>query len=241
MTTEPDKELKRISKREEGLKRRRLYVGLRSDSLRVHPDGRASYERLPEEKEIMGNPWSQPAEDAVFDPDPKQRFAEEGAWAMIVRKLPPIADGIQDFVRVGRIFYLQHVPNTDKFGFSPDGTYKALCRTKCGDVCLWPYEYSVFTAEDVVSLWQEKQLKFNPTNIQPARFNDIVFYARSRGIGLADAMVMALGTIKAPVGWFEPSTKKLARACEEMEQRAHAPWVSRRTIGKPMEIKLEVK
>ena len=46
---------------------------------------------------------------------------------------------------------------------------------------------------------------FNDSN-QPnhTEFNDVVFYARSRGIPLGEAAAMGLGSIQANVGWFEP-------------------------------------
>jgi hypothetical protein len=56
---------------------------------------------------------------------------------------------------------------------------------------------------------------------------------------LADAMVMALGTIKGPVGWFEPSTRELRRECEAMEARVHR-WKPRRMVKEPMKVTLSI-
>lgn len=239
--SDAEKEIRKLNKREEQSRRHKTIKLSRLNYLRIHPDKHTSYERLDEEKEFLMPIYGNPAQDAIWDPGPKQRFGKAGAWAMVTRQLPPLEGRVDKHVRVGRIFFLQHIAEADEYGFTMDGHFKALCRCPWGDVCLWPYEYSTIEANEVLDLWQKKELKFHPTNVQPARFNDIVFYARSRGIGLADAMVMALGTLSAPVGWFEPATKKLARACEEMEARVHAPWVPRRTLTTPMELKLEVR
>ncbi len=204
-------------------------------------DGKVSYELTNHEKEIkLGYPWGSHEDTFVFNPAPKQRVPKGGAWVMIVRQLPGIERGIDRHIRVCRFFWVEHQSNADSFGFMPDGNYKVICRSPWGDVHLWPYEYSVMQPQELLDLWQTGDLKFHPTNVQLARFNDIVFYARQRGIGLADAMVLALGTIKGPVGWFEPATERLRKDAEAMERRAHRPWKSRRTIEKPMKVLVSV-
>lgn len=72
-------------------------------------------------------------------------------------------------------------------------------------------------------MWSDGELIFHPSRIDDVRFSEIAFYARSRGIGLADAAVMALGTLTGPVGWFEPRPD-LAEECEAMERSVHRSW-----------------
>jgi len=192
-------------------------------NLRMTWEG-ATFERTEDELEFLCDRealfGSQPAQDDVYRPNSKQRIPKEGAWAMIIRKLPGIEGGIDKHFRVGRIFYMEHERSADQFGFMPDGRYKVLCNSPWGTLHLWPYEYSVIPVPTILPLWQDGELVFHPTNVQLTRFNDIVHYSRSRGISLADAMVMALGTLKGPVGWFEPRTD-LAVECEAMEQAVH--------------------
>lgn len=159
----------------------------------------------------------------IYYPREHQRLPKTGSWAMITRQLPPIEGRIDEHIRVGRIFYLEHVKHADDSGFSPNGTYKVQLHSPWGSVCLWPYEYSTIPVSDVVELWASGEIVFNPLRIDGARLSEIAFYARSRGIGLADAAVMALGTLEGNVGWFEPR-EDLAEACEAMERRVHHPW-----------------
>lgn len=207
----------------------------------VRPDGKVSYERQGEEKDfllrrsmIFGNP----ANHLLYDPGEKQRIPKAGAWVMITRKLPPIEKRMDEKIRVARIFYAEHDGEADEYGFLPDGSYKITVRSPWGDVKILPYEYSTIDTPRLMSLWQDKELIFHPTNVELTRMNDIVFYARSRGMGIADAMVLALGTLRGPVGWFEPAAD-LVKSCEEMEHRIHN-WVPKRTLKKPMEVTIEV-
>lgn len=201
-----------------------------------------SYERQGHEKDLLVTRYAMFGDTAntlVHDPGEKQRVPKGGAWVMITRQLPAMEKAMDKHIKVARMFYVEHDGEADEFGFLPDGSYKVVCRSPWGDVKLWPYEYSTIDTPALMDLWQSKEIIFHPLNVQLARFNDIVFYARSRGIGLSDAMVMALGTLKGPVGWFEP-TKKLAREAEAMERSAHREWKSRRTIKTPMNVELKV-
>ena len=128
--------------------------------------------------------------------------------------------------RVGCIFWVERQANADHEGFTPNGTYLVTCYTPQGQVKIWPYEYSVMKAETVIAIWQDDEILFHPADIEPARFNDIVFYARSRGISLSDATVVALGSITGPVGWFEPHPD-LVPAIEAMEERVNR-WKPRK-------------
>lgn len=193
------------------------------------------YELADKEKDrISEGLYGDPANLLVHDPGEKQRVPAGGAWAMVTRQLPPVEGGVDRNMRVGRVFYVEHLSNADSAGFLPDGSYRVLCRSPWGDVCLWPYEYSVFPAVDLTELWAVGELIFHPLHIDDARFSQVVFYARSRGIGLADAAVMALGTLSGPVGWFEPRPD-LAEACEAMERRVHRPWPVLRRMRKVVE------
>ena len=158
----------------------------------------------------------------VVAPRPNQLVAKGGAWAMIARALPPMEFELDKHVRVGRVFYVSHFSNADNLGFSPDGTYKVACATPWHDLTLWPYEYTVVPTDRLLAYWQEGALVFHPMNVEAGRFNQIVFYARSRGIDVADAMVMALGTLTGPVGWFEPH-QDIAADMEAMAERINTP------------------
>lgn len=103
----------------------------------------------------------------------------------------------------------------------------SICRSPFGDVHLWPYEYSVIETAKVIEYWAEDELTFHPMKTDIATFNAIIFYARSRGIALADAMVFALGTLVGPVGWFEPSDPTVAADMEAMAERIHRPLGAR--------------
>lgn len=162
-----------------------------------------------------------PANLEVYDPGPRQRLPEAGAWGLITRKLPPLESAVDKEIKVGRIFYLERLPNTDADGFIKGGLYKALLRSPWGELHLWPYEYSTIEPLAVISMWSEGELIFHPLRIDDARLQEIAFYARTRGIGLADAAVMALGTLTGNVGWFEPRSD-LAEECEAMEQSVHS-------------------
>lgn len=217
---------------------------IHSSDLRTHYTGntaRYSFERLAEEKEALeSSPFAyDPRDCEVYDPPEKKRITKEGGWAMILMAIPVQAgEGIKENVRPGRIFYIEHDEGADEYGFGPSGRYKVITKTPWGTVWMWPYEYSVMTPELMISLWQAEEIIFNPTNMEIGRFNDVVHYVRSRGVGVADAMVMALGTLKGNVGWFSPA-EHLVQACEEMVDRFNN-WKPRRTISAPMNIKLEI-
>ena len=165
-----------------------------------------------------------PANADVYAPRAHQRVPKPGAWAMITRQLPPMEFMLDEQIRVGRVFYVEHEENADEQGFLPNGTYKVVCRSPWHEARLWPYEYSVVAADRLTALWQDGVLLFHPLNLEPARFSHMVFYAQSRGIGLADAAVMALGTLAGPVGWFEPHPD-VAPDLEAMVERINRwPW-----------------
>ena len=172
-----------------------------------------------------------PADAQAFDPDESKRISKDGAWVMITRRLPPIEGSFDEKIRVGRIFYVVHSRDADDAGFCPNGRYKVLLQSPWGDLGLWPYEYSVMPTDTIIALWGDGEVIFHPTNLSNAAFNDIVFYARSRGIGLANAAVMALGTLKGNVGWFEPRPD-LAPTLEAMEERVHRWCPRNRVVGR---------
>jgi hypothetical protein len=177
----------------------------------------------------------------VYDPEPKQIIPKSGAWIMITRQLPPIEGGLDKKVRVGRIFYAWHHEDADEKGFRPTGLYmvRMVAPAEGGEsareLSLYPYEYSALPIESILTMWTAGEIKFHPRNIDLAQLNAVVFYARSRGIALADAMVMALGTLNGDVGWFEPSTDELALDLEEMEQRVNR-WKPTRKVKESMKI-----
>jgi hypothetical protein len=179
-------------------------------------------------------PGTDPANADVWSPKAGQLVPKEGAWVMITRRLPPMEARMDEKVRVARFFFARHFSDADQEGFRPSGMYTVQLCTEWGDVTLMPYEYSVIEPEKIIAMWQGVELTFHPWKIELARFNSIVFYARSRGIGIADAMVMALGTIKGEVGWFEP-TPELAEEAEAMEERVHR-WKPRRKSSRGLKI-----
>lgn len=149
---------------------------------------------------IFGNPLN----GDVYDPHENQMLPETGAWVMIRRQLPPIERGVDKQVTIGRVFWSERLADSDEEGFRPDGTYKVRCLSPFGELCLWPYEYVTMDPKFLISAWQEGAIKFHPTGIAESQFNDQVFYCMSRGISRADAVVMSLGTMTGPIGWFEP-------------------------------------
>ena len=175
-----------------------------------------SYEMTDDEKDFYGS-FGDPANRDMVDPPASKLLPETGAWVLIVRPLPAIEGDIDEHVKVGRIFYAQRFSGADAKGFAKNGTYKVLLPTPWGEVGVYPHEYTVVGADLVLQMWQAGELVFHPTDVEPVRLNEIVFYCQSRCISLADAMVMALGTFNAPVGWFEPS-EELAEAVEDMSR-----------------------
>lgn len=155
----------------------------------------------------------------VYRPGAGQLIPEVGAWAMITRSLPAIEGDIDREFRPGRVFYVERLRSgVDSEGFGPDGTYKVRCLSPWGELCLWPYEYGTIDSTTLVELWTAGELVFHPLRVDEARFSEVAFYARSRGIGLADAAVMALGGLAgAGVGWFEPRSD-LAEQCETLAE-----------------------
>jgi hypothetical protein len=147
-----------------------------------------------------------------YDPEDRHLVGKEGSWIMVIRPLPPIQGGLERHVTPGRIFFAKTHPSADAEGFLPDGTYKVALLTIWGELCLFPHEYAVMEPDFVTSCWADGELVFHPTGIDAARVNEITFYARSRGIPLASAAVMALGTLSANVGWFEPIPEIAAEA-----------------------------
>lgn len=143
----------------------------------------------------------------TYDPQPQHRIPEVGAWVMILRSLPPMERRIDQHICVGRMFYAMRSgsdTDMDKEGFASDGTYRALLQTEWGDVWVWPHEYAKIETDAILAMWQSGEMEFHPTNVSVTELNEQVFYARSRGMGLAQSAAMALGSVEANIGWFEP-------------------------------------
>lgn len=183
-----------------------------------------------------------PDNGLVYNPGDRQRIGASGSWVMITRALPAIEGGIDREIRVGRVFYVERDANADDAGFLPGGTYKVHLRSPWGDLCLWPYEYATIDTEELTRSWADGELIFHPQRIDTAQFNEIAFYARTRGIKLADAAVMALGTLQASgIGWFEPRPD-LADELEGLAANFHRRhWRPRkRRTGKGFAVSLTV-
>lgn len=170
-----------------------------------------TYEKSKEEKERRRRAdWefrSNPLEADIYDPPEDRRIPSDGAWVLLLR--PPMALPKRFRFQRGQIFFATQEDGSDEFGFLASGDYKIRITTPWGQCCLWPYEYSVMDPTLIMPLITEGELEFIPLTKNPV-LNDQVFYLRSRGIPLKDAMVMALGTLKSAVGWFRPS-RKVAR------------------------------
>ena len=169
--------------------------------LRFNEGGVATYELTDEMKEKRGRfPGTSLLDDEIFDPSQKKRIPKAGAWVMLLR-IPNIQ--IQKNLCRGQIFFAKQAETAaDSIGFDTRGMYKIQIFTPWGECCLWPYEYSVPKLDDVLSLWDSKELIFHPFQGEP-RMTDVLSYIRSRGIGLAQALPMALGSFTEPVGWFD--------------------------------------
>lgn len=173
---------------------------------RRRPAPGGSYELTADQKDAYADYIAKRGEDVeVVNPRADQRIPNSGAWVMITRPLPPMERDAHRHVRPGRVFYAQHEGGTDEAGFAPTGRYKVRLTTPVGDVSVWPYEYHVVPTTRLLDLLQHGALAFRPFDVSPAQLNDTVFYCRSRGIGLGDALAIALGTLAAPVGWLEPA------------------------------------
>lgn len=168
-----------------------------------------------------------PRNRLIYDPQDAHRIPKTGAWVMIVRQLPAIVGSIDQEVRVGRVFWVEHEEGTDEAGFRKDGAYKVILHSPWGDVCLWPYEYARLDTAYIIDCWSKSELTFHPLNMEPGRLNEVTFYARSRGISLADALVMALGSVTGNIGWFEP-TPEIAAACEDLATSVNLTLSGRR-------------
>lgn len=154
---------------------------------------------------IVAGSFGSPLNLDVYQPPVSSLVSPEGSWVMVKRPLPPMENDLHEHVTIGRVFWATHPENADEEGFSPDGKYLMNVTTPFGDLKLWPYEYTVFEPLRLLELWQAKELVFHAVGDQSMNLDDVLFYARSRGIALADALVMALGSIKGPIGWFEPA------------------------------------
>lgn len=176
-----------------------------------------------------------PADRESYDAPKAKIIPKEGAWVIITRQLPPLEGELDKTVLVGRIFYALHHEDSDEQGFRPSGLYLLrLNSPENRDLYVFPYEYSVMDVATILKCWQDGEMDFHPRNVDLATMNNIVFYARARGISMADAMVMALGTLKGDVGWFEPKAG-LAKAMEAMEERVHR-WKPKRASKARMEV-----
>lgn len=173
-----------------------------------------TYERSDAEKERRRGADAtfrmNPLDSDIYDPPQDRRISSDGAWVMILRT--PFAFPKRFRFQRGQIFFATHEDGADEFGFMASGDYKIRITTPWGQCCLWPYEYSVMDPASIMPLKAEGELEFIPFT-KNAVLNDQVFYLRSRGIPLNDAMVMTLGTLKSAVGWFRPS-RKVARELE---------------------------
>jgi hypothetical protein len=140
-----------------------------------------------------------------YQPPPEAMVPKGGAWCIIRSALPPMEREIDSHVTVGRVFWCEHVSdNCDDEGFEPDGSYAVLARTPFGEPRLLPHEYRTISVPLIMEITQQNGFTFHPSKSSAHEVNDTLFYCMSRGIPRGDAMVMALGTLSGPVGWFDP-------------------------------------
>jgi hypothetical protein len=147
----------------------------------------------------MGNPLNM----SIYDPHETERVSEVGGWAMIRRPLPAIERDLDKYVTIGCVFWVTQMEGTED-GFDKYGRYKVRCASPFGEVCLWPYEYVILDAQFLMHACQEGALHFHPAAISAEQFTEQMFYCMKCGIGREEAMMMSLGTLTGPVGWFEP-------------------------------------
>ena len=192
----------------------------RKKPFRLMPGGKVSYKLDDDESDVVvADLYGHPANMLVYRPEPRHLVDEAGSWVMITRPLPPMEKDLDKHVIVGRVFYAERPANGDAVGYRPDGSYLIDLRTPFGDLKVWPYEYATVAPLDLMAMWQSGELLFHPLNTSSQQLNDTLFYARSRGIALPDAMVMALGSLVGNIGWFEPAPE-LAQACLDLGSMA---------------------
>ena len=186
---------------------------MRSSSRKAGPlviGGKISYKAVADEAAEVEDAISRafhcdPRNVWRYAPPPEAMVPKGGAWCIVRSALPPMEREIDTHVTVGRVFWCEHVSdNCDDEGFEPDGSYGVLARTPFGEPKLLPHEYRTISVPLLMECTQQHGFEFNPMKASAHQMNDTLFYCMSRGIPRVDAMVMALGTISGPVGWFDP-------------------------------------
>jgi hypothetical protein len=207
-------------------------------------DGKLSWSHDDEMREILIERdllyGAHMANGELYDPPMEKRIPKEGAWVMITR--PPRLDRKFRF-EMGQVFYATRWEGSDDEGFVKGGYYKILATTPWGQCGLLPYEYFVPKVEFVIECYQKGELLFHAMTETP-RLTDALFYCRSRGIGVLEAMPMVLGSFQAPVGWFEMTPELVKEAREtfgdpwrigslDFLRGKHAELQPRRADGEP--------
>lgn len=145
--------------------------------------------------------WGQPMmELECFFPPATKLIDEEGAWVTILH--PPHMPMQTAF---GESYWA--VPYRDSVDGWREHKFSITIHTPNGEARLWPYEYCCLEISTILDAWSEEHFIFHPFAIidDPIIMTERVFYAQSRGIRKADAVVMALSDIKQAVGWFSLS------------------------------------
>jgi hypothetical protein len=166
-------------------------------------DGKATYELSKYEKEEIENgPWVSDHDLEIYSPPAAKKITKKGAWIMIIRA-PKFGSKFKK-LRAGQVHWADQDDEADEQGFNPKGVYKVTVKSPWGEFKLYPYEYSVVTAEWIIGTWSSGEYIFHLKKAN-VKLNDILFYIRSRGIPFSQAVPMALGSFDKPVGWFEPT------------------------------------
>lgn len=144
--------------------------------------------------------------ESTFPEKYGKKLAEGGQWVMVMT--PP---GTKFQIPPFSIWFAQNWPmEMDERGRGRKGPLPKRARilTPCGDLGVFPHEYSV--VEDASAyLGREKEgILLHMMNGQPAVNQEHLHYLMSRGIRRQDALLMLIHTIKDPTFlWFELAPK----------------------------------
>lgn len=138
-----------------------------------------------------------------YSPLDSQVIDESGGYVTFVGSMQSV-EGAHRTLRPGETYFANWAPDT-KEGWTRYGQFLVTIQTERGPAWLFPDEYVVLAPDHLWYLVQDETLRFTPNQgIGRMEFGERVFYVRSRGVRLEDAILMCLGDIKADIGYFTP-------------------------------------
>lgn len=144
-------------------------------------------------------------EQLRYDPLDSQVISESGAYVTFVGSTQAV-EGAHGTLRPGETYFANWAPDTQE-GWTRYGQFLVTIQTERGPAWLFPDEYVVLAPLHLWYLVQDETLRFTPNQgIGQMEFGERVFYVRSRGIRLEDAVLMCLGDIKTDIGYFTPTS-----------------------------------